>query len=187
MSKLRRVGPLFVAVGATFTPAADGIPAVWISGGGQEWTQPHVSWETSVADVDGAGGRLVAVGSRVQGGSAWTSDDGGITWTEFPDTRDATLDRQPLGEVKAVPGGFVALGDRYSGPASIWTSLDGQRWDEVPAQSSIGLGDFLGPMTLTASGDLVVVGVHNAAGAQTASVWTSSSQPATPTPPASFR
>ena len=182
ISKLRRVGPLLIAIGATFTPAAEGIPALWISDGGQQWTQVHSSWETSVRDVDGSGSRLVAVGARVSGGSAWTSDNGGVTWTEFPPGTDATLDQRPLGAVRAVPGGFVAVSDRYSGPGDIWTSIDGQIWYAVPAQASIRSDDFLGPMTLTANGEMVVVGVHDPGGTRTVSVWTSASPFATPSP-----
>jgi len=177
ISALRRLGEFaFVGVGATFHHDASGDVSdavAWSSVGGQLWsrTQPSTFGAGQVDDVAGSEGHAVAVGADGRGdGTAWISEDGGITWLE---AEQPPLGGHLLGNVLEVPGGFIAVSDPREGSAGVWTSDTGERWDAVPEQNGIDAGDFLGPIAVQSNGDVAMVGIHDPGSARAASVWTS--------------
>ena len=187
ISALRRIGQSrFVGLGATFQQDATGDvrdAVAWSSVGGQLWTrtQPRTFGAGQVNDVGGSEGHIVAVGADGRGdGTAWITEDGGLSWLE---TRQPALGGHPLGSVLEVPGGFLAVGDPRVGTAGIWTSDTGERWDPVPEQSGINAGDLLGPIALQSNGQVAMVGFHDPGSARTASVWTSAAPWASVTTP----
>ena len=136
-------------------------PTFWHSSDGSAWQRLPDSpafagvqdkWVDVVLGLTSNGSGLIAVGMQqyadasTANAEAWTSPDGGTTWTRasVADGTQATMNF-----VYRVSGGFVAIGtDGYSFHAgmeagtAIWTSPDGTRWSrlpqsEVPAHVSI--------------------------------------------------
>lgn len=113
----------------------------WFSSDGRSWrrsaTMPPVpgAHAVGVTSLVATGARVVATGYVQQdvadeepGWVAWTSEDGGRTWTlgQVVAEREAGVD-----ELLAVPGGFLALGSEGATAdrdAAAWVSADGAAW-----------------------------------------------------------
>jgi hypothetical protein len=126
-------GPGFVAVGSDLAGTK---AMVWLSTDGRTWTvapaQDSLEYHglgITMADVTaGPGAELVAVGHFLFGtqygqGTAWTSHDGGRTWTRMPD--EAVLGQgEPAAVVPDGPGyvatGTVGAPDNYI--PTVWLS-----------------------------------------------------------------
>ena len=126
-------GPGFVAVGSDLAGTA---AMVWLSPDGREWTvaptQDSFGYHglgITMTDVTaGSGGELVAVGHFLFGtqygqGTAWTSHDGGQSWTRMPD--EAVFGQgEPAAVIPDGPGyvatGTVGAPDNYI--PTVWLS-----------------------------------------------------------------
>ena len=104
--------------------------------------------ELAVNDVAAGGGTQVAVGSANGYPAAWTSANGGITWTRANGQTQAVLDRPGVQQLTSVTfgadgwlavGGVIAVAAPHpvvltSGNGSVWTAADAE-----PAFSQPGL------------------------------------------------
>jgi hypothetical protein len=118
MASVTAGGPGWVAVGSDLASRA---AIVWLSSDGRTWRRVpaqdslvyHGLGITMADVVAGPAGQLVAVGHFLFGqqfgqGTAWTSDDGGTTWTRMPD--QASLGQgEPQAVIPDGPG-YVATG-----------------------------------------------------------------------------
>jgi photosystem II stability/assembly factor-like uncharacterized protein len=118
MNAVTAGGPGFVAVGSDLAGHA---AMVWLSPDGRTWTvaptgdalQYHGLGITMTDVTAGPGGELVAVGHFLFGtqygqGTAWTSHDGGRTWTRMPD--EAVFGQGEPSAVIPDGAGYVATG-----------------------------------------------------------------------------
>jgi hypothetical protein len=133
MASVAAGGPGWVAVGSDLASKA---AVVWLSADGRTWrrapAQESLTYHglgITMADVvGGPDGRLVAVGHFLFGqqfgqGTAWTSDDGGTTWTRMPD--QASFGQgEPQAVIPDGPGyvatGTVGAPDNYI--PTVWLS-----------------------------------------------------------------
>jgi len=112
----------------------------WTSTDGQAWAEaPDDGSLASTAMVDMAANDqlIVAVGSFADRSGVRpiveVSSDG-RTWMRY----DAP---KAFKTITALPGAFVAAAQPYQGPASIWTSADGQAWTKVATAADLSDGE----------------------------------------------
>jgi hypothetical protein len=163
MLGVRAVDTGYVAWGQTLVgQAASQPPPVWTSPDGVHWDRASGISDaggpgTPIASIIAINGRLVAVGSRRlpddQGGgylpAAWTSPDGGRTWTASTMNVDLTVGGVSgnIFDVATDGSDLVAVGylDRLDGigSAAVWRSTDqGSTWtrlDDHPAFAGASL------------------------------------------------
>lgn len=134
----------FVAVGAMLDQDGESTAAVWTSTDGSTWdridpTSPVFGQKTTMTDVTWGLDGYVAVGT--EGGltpAIWTSPDG-RSWTRVDISNEPFDNSKSLGSVAALGSGYVATGPWIGAPGewpwiepvSVWTSLDGSRWNQV--------------------------------------------------------
>ena len=134
--------------------------------------------ELAVNDVAAGGGTQVAVGSANGYPAAWTSTNGGITWTRANGQTQAVLDRPGVQQLTSVTfgadgwlavGGVMAVATPHpvvltSGNGSVWTAADAE-----PAFSQPGL---VTEQTAAApAAGYVIVGYQAVAGRTIAAAW----------------
>jgi hypothetical protein len=133
--------------------------------------------ELAVNDVAAGNGVQVAVGSANGYLAAWTSANGGTTWTRATGQSPAVLDRpgvQQLTSVADGAGGWLAVGGVIAvAPPHpvVLTSGNGSAWaaaDREPAFSQPGLVTEQAAASQTG---YVIVGYQSAAGRTTAAAW----------------
>ena len=110
-------------------------------------------------------GAWVALGSRSDGTTVWTSRDG-RSWVRQPDAAGTAFGRDDrIGRVVALTSGFIAVGSTsakgdFSDPTPVvWRSADGRRWDRVTG-GQLNLPSAGGALSLVgaaAHGDTVIV------------------------------
>jgi hypothetical protein len=110
-------------------------------------------------------GAWVALGSRSDGTTVWTSRDG-RSWVRQPDAAGTAFGRDDrIGRVVAVGTGFVAVGSTsakgdFSDPTPVvWRSTDGRRWDRVTG-GQLNLPSAGGTLSLVGAathGDTLIV------------------------------
>lgn len=161
MTGVRRVDSSYVAWGETFrgrdVPGTS-LPPIWTSPDGISWDRASGITDaggpgTPIASITSIGDRLVAVGSRrlpdAEGGrsvpGAWTSTDGGRTWSQAVVADDAADAPRSGGmfDVATDGTGLVAVGRLESldgqgpGSAAVWRSSDqGSAWMRLPDDPS---------------------------------------------------
>ncbi len=134
----------FVAVGAMLDQDGESTAAVWTSTDGSTWdridpTSPVFGQKTTMTDVTWGSDGYVAVGT--EGGltpAIWTSPDG-HSWTRVDISNQPFDNSKSLGSVAALGSGYVAAGPWIGAPGewpwiepvTVWTSLDGSRWNQV--------------------------------------------------------
>ena len=189
-ARSRRRLVLIVALVAVLVAVAVVVPAVLLTGGGDEavageqWSRvPHdeavfggFSSDSSARRVvAGESGLLVAVGSDgsfagqqddpddAADAVIWTSLDG-VAWRRASDFN--TPGNESAVDVMAHAGGFVVVGaDFVAGSVLVWTSQDGESW----RVATIGQGGFAGGVTVGGPG-FVAVGSGSA---DLGAIWTS--------------
>ncbi len=133
--------------------------------------------ELAVNDVAAGGGTQVAVGSANGYPAAWTSANGGITWTRANGQTQAVLDRPGVQQLTSVTfgadgwlavGGVMAVATPHpvvltSGNGSVWTAADAE-----PAFSQPGL---VTEQAAAAPAGYVIVGYQAVAGRTIAAAW----------------
>jgi hypothetical protein len=118
-------------------------------------------------------GAWVALGSRPNGTTVWTSRDG-KNWIRQPDAAGTAFGRDDrIGRVVAVGSGFLAVGSTstkadFGDPTPVvWRSADGRRWDRVTGGqlNFPTAGGTLALVGAAARGDTVIVhGIGRAPG-----------------------
>jgi hypothetical protein len=134
--------------------------------------------ELAVNDVAAGGGMQVAVGSANGYPAAWTSANGGVTWTQASGQTPAVLNRpgvQQLSSVTFGPDGWLAVGGVIAVAAQhpvVLTSGNGSVWgaaDREPAFSQPGLVTEQAAAAPTTG--YVIVGYQAVAGRTIAAAW----------------
>jgi hypothetical protein len=134
--------------------------------------------ELAVNDVAAGNGVQVAVGSANGYPAAWTSANGGTTWTRATGQSPAVLDRPGVQQLASVAygadgwlavGGVIAVAPQHpvvltSGNGSAWTAADRE-----PAFSQPGL--VTEQAAAAATGGYVIVGYQSAGGRTIAAAW----------------
>jgi hypothetical protein len=178
-------GPAFIAVGGS--PVIQG--TVWMSEDGIDWTQtaggaaldPAFN-NSSIQAVTTGGPGYVAAGYTIEIASFdaafWTSADG-LTWIPASDPEGA--DEQPIQGLAPMPdGGLVAVGFGLLERGSVWSSIDGTDWAEVPDSTAANFdgADLRGVVAAPHGGevDWLAVGARGNRPGEvvtlTASAWT---------------
>jgi hypothetical protein len=132
----------FVAGGSLGAELGERRARFWTSMDGTSWTRvPDDSSFTGgeVTDIEFITSGFLALGrigtgQRGTGSTAWRSQDG-IRWNRVDDTglRDGLVEAVAV----ARDGGLVAVGsDLDEREARVWTSPDGETWEQVPADES---------------------------------------------------
>lgn len=156
-------------------------PVAWTSPDADHWSiRPMGVTEFTfpVALAVGHDGTIVAVGRSGSRPVAWTSSDGGATWTEHevPILGDGKV-AERMTSVVATSDGFVAGGsvgpELFERHARFWRSRDGAIWQPSPDDATAFADAEV--RSFTASGDdLVAVGLIGSAQDITGSVaWMS--------------
>jgi len=176
----------FVAVGSVGTRAA-----AWTSSDGRSW-QPaafpgNADASAQLISVAVDGGRLVALGAVASPGDsgpspgdadesvwttvqAWSSADGGATWTRSAHAAPA-LYAPSFPSPYAGWGGFVAIGNPGPGGIEVWTTPDGAVWQQARIDAA---GIDVWGKSLAISGPIAVIGgktVGTGAGGDRAVFW----------------
>lgn len=164
----------WVAVGSD---AASGSPdgAVWRSPDGLVWTRARADALEGPGDqrlvdiVDGPEG-LVAVGVEGDTASAWTSADGGSTWS-----RTGIGTGQASGLDVSASGAAVAVGSMAGNglDAAVWRSDDGSTWAGIGGDELGGLLDQELAGVVAGEEVHVAVGRTNRGGGDDAAAWAS--------------
>jgi hypothetical protein len=144
------VAGTYVAVGAVTCGKCPGRAAIWRSEDGEAWQRVPYRAVFEDAPLTAAvalpSGRLVAVG----GGSAFVSDDQGITWEATPAFGAGSATALALVGNDLVAAGFP--GDIYEG--AYWRSSDGVVWEplliDLPFPEPI-------PIALGSTGGAVII------------------------------
>ena len=131
---------LLLAVGGVMAACATGASPSPSSSGGREWhlVDPDpVGLGGPFAVVDWHGGYVgVGGGGGEWDGQAWSSTDG-TTWT----ASGLPSGGQPLpSDLVATPDSLLAVGCELEGErelAVVWTSVDGVRWTQIPADPNL--------------------------------------------------
>ena len=134
--------------------------------------------ELAVNDVAAGGGTQVAVGSANGYPAAWTSANGGITWTRANGQTQAVLDRPGVQQLTSVTfgadgwlavGGVIAVATPHpvvltSGNGSVWTAAD--------AEAAFSQPGLVTEQAAAAPGTgYVIVGYQAVAGRTIAAAW----------------
>ena len=179
-SVVRLANGTFVAVG---TSEAGSAPLAWRSADGSSWEavavpNPGLAGMRDVAL--GPDGRLIAVGYRggssagdgsTQRAQAWTSADGGASWTEIPD-QEGFVGSSMNAVAVSSDGRWVAVGPSATERRALtWTSPDGATWTRSPDLDLFVEAELL-DVTAGASGGPAFIGVGGAPVIQGA-IWTS--------------
>ncbi|HJY96577.1 MAG TPA: sialidase family protein, partial [Streptosporangiaceae bacterium] len=134
--------------------------------------------ELAVNDVAAGNGMQVAVGSANGYPAAWTSANGGTTWTRATGQSPAVLDRPGVQQLTSVAygadgwlavGGVIAVAPQHP---VVLTSGNGSAWiaaDREPAFSQPGL--VTEQAAAAATGGYVIVGYQSAGGRTIAAAW----------------
>jgi hypothetical protein len=152
----------------------------WVSRDGASWQRidaPSLSGGLVNAVVEGADGRLVAVGSDLDEREAvvWRSSDG-TAWEQAPreDSRLYNGDKIRMMDVASTPVGLVAVGNYVGvqyGTATSWISGDGLSWRRAHAYPALEQGEMLA--VATGGPSLVAVGSFGAPDNYIPAVWLS--------------
>src|SRR6202041_1510708 len=136
--------------------------------------------ELAVNDVAAGNGMQVAVGSANGYLAAWTSTNGGTTWTRANGQTPAVLDRpgvQQLTSVTDGADGWLAVGGVIAVAPShpvVLTSGNGTVWataDREPAFGQPGLVTEQAAAAQAPGTGYVIVGYQSAAGRSVAAAW----------------
>jgi hypothetical protein len=148
---------LIIAVGTAEDSVGEVVVAVWISTNGQDWERvetdsaaftvttglPGVIPLLDPLDATWGPTGFVVVGFEASEGESssssgfnvaiWRSPDG-RAWTRVDTTDQDFGTTGSLGSIAALGSGYVAAGPGlgpFEGPVTVWTSLDGSRWNRV--------------------------------------------------------
>jgi serine/threonine-protein kinase len=172
-------------------PPADTDAAVWLSTGGaaQIVTEGLAAegYQKMNRVTAGPGGELVAVGTAGPGygngavplptdAAAWSSTDGGASWSRNGDEGLVKDGYQEMRGVVAFGGGFVGVG-YDTGDAAVWQS-DGSTWTQLGAQPDLVPGGDIAELDMRDvaawQNGLVAVGeVRTSDGDENGAVWLS--------------
>jgi len=138
--------------------------------------------ELAVSDIAAGHGMQVAVGSANGYPAAWTSANGGSSWTRASGQTQAVLDRPGVQQLTSVTfgadgwlavGGVIAVAAQHpvvlgSGNGSVWTAADREAAFSQPGlfteQAAAGPGGY-------GSGGYVIVGYQAVGGRTIAAAW----------------
>ncbi|MEO8424679.1 MAG: hypothetical protein ABI595_12325, partial [Actinomycetota bacterium] len=161
-------------VAAGYETSRDGFDAaVWTSRDGSSWIPLTLDSLAGPGDqqILGAttmGERLIVVGSSTSesgdlDAAVWLRSRG--EWTKIPDGSLGGPGDQQIDAIVTGASGSVAVGSDTSGgdlDAAVWTSVDGSRWDRVPATDAFGgAGDQM-MSTVAWAGSTLVAGGSSA-------------------------
>ena len=135
--------------------------------------------QLAVNGVAAAGSTLVAVGGANGYPAAWTSANGGLSWTRAAGQTPAVFDRPGIQQLTSVAygaAGWLAVGGVTTGAAQhpvVVSSANGTSW-----QAADGEGAFSGPGLFTEQaaagpGGYVIVGYQFSQGRPIAAAWRS--------------
>jgi hypothetical protein len=159
--------PLITVLGAQGTAARVDVAAI------PGATDPQLA----VAAVAAGAGRLVAVGSANGYPAAWTSADGGSSWTRDAGQTATALERPGIQQLTSVTygaagwlavGGVTAVAPRH--PVVVG-SADGRTWQAADAEAAFAAPGLFTEQAAAGSGGYVIVGYQAVSGRTIAAAW----------------
>jgi hypothetical protein len=133
--------------------------------------------QLAVTDVAAGNGRLVAVGSANGYPAAWTSANGGSSWTRAVGQTQAVLKRPGIQQLTSVTygaAGWLAVG----GVTAVATqhpvvvgSADGSSWHAADSEAAFAGPGLFTEQAAAGSGGYVIVGYQVVSGRPVAAAW----------------
>jgi hypothetical protein len=133
--------------------------------------------QLAVNDVAAGNGMQVAVGSANGYPAAWTSADGGSTWTRANGQTQAVLDRPGIQQLTSVtdgPDGWLAVGGVIAVAAEhpvVLTSGNGSVWAAADREAAFGQPGQFTEQAAAGPDGYVIVGYQAVAGGTIAAAW----------------
>lgn len=184
MLRAAATGRVIIAVGYRASGSGDFDAGVWRSVDGEIWQSPPLTSFTEPGNQVARGvaawrSGFVAVGSdRVDGQSdvaAWTSADGGLSWTRVDLSGLAGPGDQVMRRVGVVGSELVAVGfdtETHTSDVAVWMSPNGQTWTRQPVTPAWGGTADQESRALASSGaTLVLAGSSTLSGNRDAAIW----------------
>jgi hypothetical protein len=133
--------------------------------------------QLAVNGIAAANGRQVAVGSANGYPAAWTSTDGGSSWTRAVGQSRATLNRPGIQQLTSVthgPAGWLAVGGVTAVAAQhpvVVGSADGLVWQAADGEAAFSEPGLFTEQAAAGSGGYVIVGYQAVSGRMIAAAW----------------
>jgi hypothetical protein len=133
--------------------------------------------QLAVTDVAVGNGRLVAVGSANGYPAAWTSADGGSSWTRATGQTQAVLERPGIQQLTGVTygaAGWLAVGGVTAVAAQhpvVVGSADGSSWQAVDGEAAFAGSGLFAEQAAAGPGGYVIVGYRIVADRTIAAAW----------------
>ena len=137
--------------------------------------------QLAVNGIAAANGRQVAVGSANGYPAAWTSTDGGTSWTRAAGQPSATLNRPGIQQLTSVTygaAGWLAVGGVTTGPPEgaaqhpvVVGSANGIVWRTADGETAFGGPGLFTEQAAAGPGGYVIVGHQVVSGSTVAAAW----------------
>jgi hypothetical protein len=133
--------------------------------------------QLAVNDIAAASGTQIAVGSANGYPAAWTSTDGGSSWTRAVGATPAVFTRagtQQLISVTHGTGGWLAVGGVTAGAPQhpvVLSSADGTSWQAADGEAAFGGRGLVTVQAAAGAGGYVIVGYQVTANGMIATAW----------------